>query len=163
MVAMNRVFIHGLESSSQGNKARYFRENYPDMLIEDYQGPLVVRMKKLETLLSGKRNLILVGSSFGGLMAAIYSCQHPADVTRLILLAPALDLEEFIPFHHHKLGMPTTIFHGRHDEVVPLDPVRDIAECIFTNLAFHIVDDDHPLSAAFETFAWDELLLEKKG
>lgn len=163
MVAINRVFIHGLESSSLGNKACYFRENYPDMLIEDYQGPLDARMKKLETLISGQRNLILVGSSYGGLMAAIYSCLHPADINRLILLAPALDLEDFVPFHDQRLDMPTTIFHGRYDEVVPLGPVRDLAEHIFTNLAFHVVDDDHPLSATFEKFDWDGLLLEKRG
>jgi hypothetical protein len=49
-----RVFIHGLESSSQGNKARYFRERYPDMLIEDFQGTLSERMDLLDRILSGK-------------------------------------------------------------------------------------------------------------
>ena len=31
-----RVFIHGLESTSQGTKGVYFRERYPDMIINDY-------------------------------------------------------------------------------------------------------------------------------
>ena len=73
---MTRVFIHGLESSSQGVKGVFFRERYPDMIIEDFSGPLEERMEKLNRLLSGREDLILVGSSFGGLMAAIYACEN---------------------------------------------------------------------------------------
>ncbi len=161
MGKFNRVFIHGLESSSQGNKARYFREKYPDMLIEDYRGPLDRRMAKLEKLLAGKQDLIIVGSSYGGLMAAMYTCRHPEDVRKLVLLAPALDLDDFTPFQSRNLDVATTIFHGRNDDVVPLNPVRDIARRVFTNLSFNILEDDHPLSATFETLDWDDLLLEK--
>lgn len=160
MADLNRVFIHGLESSSQGNKARYFRQRYPGMIIGDFQGPLQNRLKTLDGLIAGKRDLVLVGSSFGGLMAAIYTCKHPETVRRLILLAPALDLEDFNPFHDMKLDVPTTIFHGKKDDVVPLEPVRRIAERIFTNMSFHVLDDDHPLSTTFETLDWDELLLK---
>jgi len=35
-------------------------------------------------------SLILVGHSLGGLMAAWYASQHPTEVTRLVLLAPAI-------------------------------------------------------------------------
>jgi pimeloyl-ACP methyl ester carboxylesterase len=153
-----RVFIHGLESSSQGNKARYFRERYPDMLIEDFQGTLSERMDLLDRILSGKEDLILVGSSFGGLMAAIYACRFPRNIKKLILLAPALDLEDFNAYQECRLDVPTTIFHGQNDDVVPLEPVRDIASRIFTHLNFHILNDDHPLSTTFETLNWSVLL-----
>ena len=76
-----RVFIHGLESTSQGTKGIYFRERYPEMIIEDYTGSLEARMEKLEAVLAGKEDLILVGSSYGGLMAAIYACRHPGKVS----------------------------------------------------------------------------------
>jgi hypothetical protein len=57
-----RVFIHGLESSSQGTKGVFFRARYPDMIIEDFFGLFPQRMEKLEGLLAGKKDLILVGS-----------------------------------------------------------------------------------------------------
>ena len=74
------AFIHGLESSSQGAKGVFFRQRYPDMIIEDFEGPLSERMEKLKELLANKDNLILVGSSYGGLMAAVYACLHEEKV-----------------------------------------------------------------------------------
>jgi pimeloyl-ACP methyl ester carboxylesterase len=95
---VTRVFIHGLESSSQGTKGVFFRERHPDMIIEDFGGPLEERMAKLNRLLAGRDNLILVGSSFGGLMAAIYACEHERQVRKVVLLAPALHLPDFLRF-----------------------------------------------------------------
>ena len=158
MAEFNRIFIHGLESSSQGNKGQFFRKRYPDMIIEDFSGSLENRMIILEKLLSGKRNLILVGSSFGGLMAAIYACRYPQSIHKLILLAPALDLDEFRPFANQRLDIPTTIFHSENDDIVPMEPVVHIAKSMFTALNFNVVDDDHPLSASFPMLPWDELL-----
>ncbi len=155
----SRMFIHGLESSSQGNKGRYFREKYPDMIIENFHGALENRMAALNGLASDKKDLILVGSSFGGLMASIFTCENPKRVTRLILLAPALDLDDFKPYLGFKLNVPTTVFHGTNDDVVPLAPVRAIAEKIFINLKFNILDDDHSLSRRFESLDWDNLLV----
>ena len=60
------VFIHGLESTAQGTKGQFFRQFFPQMIIDDYTGDFAARMRKLDTLLSGKNDLILVGSSYGG-------------------------------------------------------------------------------------------------
>ena len=154
---MERVFIHGLESSSQGTKGSFFREKYPDMLIDDFSGPLDKRMEKLYETLTGKTDLILVGSSYGGLMATIYACTYEEKVKKLILLAPALS----IPVCKYCLGrlvIPVTIYHGLHDDVVPLQPVQDIARALFTNLTFHAVEDDHPLQKTFHRLNWNDLL-----
>jgi len=62
------VFIHGLESTAQGTKGLFFRQFFPQMIIEDYTGDFSTRMRKLNRLLSGKNDLIIVGSSYGGLM-----------------------------------------------------------------------------------------------
>jgi pimeloyl-ACP methyl ester carboxylesterase len=153
-----RVFIHGLESSSRGNKGRFFSERFPDMIVEDFPGSFEQRMDRLERLLEGRAPLILVGSSYGGLMAAVYACRHEERVDRLVLLAPALHLEPLEPYRERTLGMPVTIFHGRSDDVVPLDAIRPIARRLFADLQLHVVDDDHPLSATFATYDWDALL-----
>lgn len=152
------VFIHGLESSSQGTKGVFFRERYPDMIIEDFFGSFSRRMEKLEGLLARENHLVLVGSSFGGLMAAVYACLHEERVKKLILLAPALHSELYQPYLKKKLPMPIIIFHGRQDKVVPLPPVRAIAEQFFMNLKFNVVEDDHFLHGTFATLDWDNLL-----
>ncbi|MBW2649025.1 MAG: hypothetical protein JRC53_04285 [Deltaproteobacteria bacterium] len=135
------VFIHGLESSSQGNKGVFFRKKYPDMIIEDYPGSLGDRMTRLRGILSDKRDIVLIGSSYGG-----------------ILLAPAINLEEFKPYLNRKIKVPVILYHGNRDDVVPLKQVYGIASKIFQNLSHHIVDDDHPLSETFTSFDWDTLL-----
>lgn len=157
-MAFTRVFIHGLESSSQGTKGVFFRAKYPDMIIEDFEGTLERRMEKLNRILSDKKDLILVGSSFGGLMAAIYACNHGERVKKLILLAPALNLDDFKPFAEKRMNLPVTIFHGRDDDVVPPAPVRQIASQVFETLSYHLVEDDHPLRETFTTYDWDTLL-----
>ena len=89
------VFIHGLESTAQGAKGQFFSQNFPQMIIEDYIGDFATRMRKLDSLLAGKNNLIIVGSSYGGLMAVQYAMENENRVKKLILLAPALNLPEF--------------------------------------------------------------------
>jgi len=152
------VFIHGLESTSWGTKGVFFRERYPGMILEDFSGPFPQRMQKLEGLLEGKNDLILVGSSYGGLMAAVYACLHEDRVKKLILLAPALHLEPYRPYLNKKLHMPIVIFHGIRDDVVPLETVRQIAGQLFVNHIFNAVDDDHSLHNTFAALPWDALL-----
>jgi pimeloyl-ACP methyl ester carboxylesterase len=152
------MFIHGLESSSRGTKGVFFRERYPDMIIEDFPGSFAERMEKLERLLTGKEALVLVGSSFGGLMAAVYACLHEERVKKLILLAPALHSDLYQPYRSKKLYLPITLFHGRQDDIVPLEKVRAVAESLFMNLKFNLVEDDHVLHQTFPTLDWDGLL-----
>jgi pimeloyl-ACP methyl ester carboxylesterase len=157
-MGITRVFIHGLESSGQGTKGTYFRKRYSDMIIENYPGSLEKRMDKLCGILADKEELVLVGSSYGGLMAAMYACDNEQRIRRLILLAPALNLEEFKPYLDRKIEVPVTLYHGSRDDVVPLKQVLEIASKIFTNLNHHVVDDDHPLSETFTSFDWGTLL-----
>ena len=155
---MTRVFIHGLESSSQGAKGVFFRERYPDMIIEDFSGPLEDRMGKLNRLLAGRTDLILVGSSFGGLMAAIYACENEPRVKRVILLAPALHVPDFARFLGRRLNIPVSLFHGRNDDVVPPAAVKAIAEKVFESLDYRLVDDDHSLHVTFPLMDWNALI-----
>lgn len=158
MMDVTRVFIHGLDSSSRGTKGTFFRERYPEMIMEDFSGPLEQRMAKLERSLAAKSNLILVGSSYGGLMAAQFAFKNESRTRRLILLAPALDHGDFSPYDATPLELPVTLYHGRQDLVVPPEPTRLIAERLFRNLEIHLVDDDHDLHLVFPMLDWDKLL-----
>ena len=157
-MGMTRVFIHGLESSSQGTKGVFFREHYPDMIIEDFTGSLEVRMEKLNLLLAGREDMILVGSSFGGLMAAIYACENENRVRRVVLLAPALHVPDFGRFLGKRVNVPVSLFHGENDDVVPPAAVKAIAEKVFNNLDYHLVDDDHSLHITFPLMDWKALV-----
>lgn len=153
-----RMFIHGLESNNQGTKAIYFREKFPGMLTPNFHGPLDERMARLREILSGQNEILLVGSSFGGLMASIFAMENEPSVRRLILLAPAINLMEFTPYRERKTLMPVHIYHGRQDEVIPISDVEEVAKKVFSTLTFHAVDDDHYLHRTFKTIDWDSLL-----
>jgi predicted esterase len=157
------VFIHGLESTAQGTKGQFFRQFFPQMIIEDYTGDFDTRMSKLNSLLANSADLILVGSSYGGLMAAQYAMENEGRVKKMILLAPALNLPEFKPPGHTKLQMPVIIYHGTSDDVVEPYTVKIIALKYFNNLEHKFVDDDHSLHKTFHLIDWQELLLEVEG
>jgi pimeloyl-ACP methyl ester carboxylesterase len=163
MPTLTGVFIHGLDSSSRGTKGTFFRQSYPQLLMTDYRGPLEERMTRLEGQLAGLEDLVLVGSSYGGLMATLFACKHETRVSRLILLAPALAHAPEQAFCRMPLAVPTTIYHGRHDDVVLPDETRRIAARLFGHLTFHLVDDDHNLHAVFPTLDWDRLLGMNEG
>ena len=154
------VFIHGLESTAQGTKGQFFRQFFPQMIIEDYTGDFATRMRKLDTLFSGKNDLILVGSSYGGLMATQYAIDNEDKVKKMILLAPALNLQEFKPPVHAKLPLPVIIYHGTGDDIVDPYNVKTIALKYFSNLEHHLVDDDHSLHKTFPILDWKKLLTE---
>ncbi len=155
---INRIFIHGLESSNRGTKAVFFREKYPDMILPTFEGPLPERMEKLYRFLSGKSEIRIVGSSFGGLMATLFALENAPHVKRVILLAPAINMIEFTPRKQSTLSVPVRIYHGRDDQVIPLAAIEPIARKIFDDLSFNIVEDDHFLHKTFKTLDWDALL-----
>jgi len=152
------IFIHGQESSSQGTKGLFFRDLFPEMIIPDFVGDVSTRMSKLSKILLDKRGTIMIGSSLGGLMAALYAFQNQNRLKKLILLAPALNLPELNPYLSEKLTVPVYVFHGKEDEVIPPKPIQSIAKKVFTNLTFNLVDDDHRLSRTFTSIDWDQLL-----
>ncbi|MCX5848209.1 MAG: alpha/beta hydrolase [Deltaproteobacteria bacterium] len=153
------VFIHGLESTAQGAKGQYFSQNFPQMIIEDYVGDFTKRMNKLNSLLAGKNDLIIVGSSYGGLMAVQYSMENESRIKKLILLAPALNLPEFKANSYKPLMIPVIIYHGTNDNIVNPKIVKKIALKCFSNLEHHLVEDDHSLHKTFPVLDWEKLLM----
>ncbi len=159
MINTSRIlFIHGSESNSQTYKATILRNIFPDIVIPDFTGPLDERMAQLNVIIGDTSGWTIIGSSLGGLMAALFTAQHPAQVSRLVLLAPALTLSAFDEYSKASITIPTTIIHGIQDDVVPLEPVRELAEKIFTNLTHQKVNDDHRLHRTAEALDWKEIL-----
>ncbi len=76
-------------------------------------------------------------------MATVYAEKNEEKIKKLILLAPALNADEFNSYSHIKIHLPAIMYHGSKDDVVPPAVVRDIAREVFTNLHYHLVDDDH--------------------
>ena len=128
------LFIHGSDSSSQTYKATLLRGIFPGMHVPDFTGGLPERMQQLQAILGAENGWTLVGSSLGGLMAAIFAMQHPAQVRKRVLLAPALTLPGFSMSLPSQVSIPTIIIQGTQDELIPLEPTRRLAEKVFLNL-----------------------------
>ena len=152
------IFIHGLMGSSQGVKATLLRERFPKILTPDFPGSLEERMDRLDSHLSTKKGWTIVGSSLGGLMGAIYTTRHPDQVRKLVLLAPALVWPDFAQNLPEPVDVPTVVYHGSQDDLIPLDAVRTLAEQVFRKLTFHVVEDDHGLYKTVHELDWDMVL-----
>ncbi|MCI0554486.1 MAG: alpha/beta hydrolase [Anaerolineae bacterium] len=169
------IYLHGSESDSNSGKARLFREWFPGMLTPDFKGTFEERMEQLYSILGNQKNWTIIGSSYGGLMGTVFTCDHPKQVRKLILLAPALLRDSASAFLDPVTGkdlaysrksarglqpvsVPTTIIHGTEDNVVPLEPVREIAKELFTELQYIVVDDNHRLHKTVHELDWKSIL-----
>lgn len=153
------IYLHGSESDSNSGKARQFREWFPGMLTPDFKGEFEERMIQLESILANKSDWTIIGSSYGGLMGTVYTCNNPTRVRKLILLAPALLREPFGSFLDvQPASVPVTVIHGARDDIVPLEATREVAETLFTNLSYIVVDDDHRLHKTLHELDWKKIL-----
>jgi len=128
------------------------------MLVPDFSGSFSERMEKLYGILSNKSEILLVGSSYGGLMASIFTLENSSRVQGLTLLAPAINLDEFNDCRELTTDVPTTVYHGTEDTVIPIDSVYEQSKKCFKNLTFHRVDDDHMLHKTFKKIDWKNIL-----
>lgn len=154
----NLLFIHGLAGSGQGFKATFLRGLYPELFTPDFPGEFWERMAQLAALIGDSTGWTLIGSSMGGLMAAVYACTHPGQIERLVLLAPALP---YIDLNENPLppaNIPVTIVHGLQDDIVPIDRTRAVAEHLFPDLTFMTCDASHDLNPMMARLDWPALL-----
>lgn len=151
------LFLHGLDSSSRGTKGRWLRQHFPAVRMHDYQGALDQRLAQLEVEVAGLDSLILIGSSFGGLMAACFALRHPERCRRLVLLAPALNFPDFHP-PSLPIAVPTLVVIGEDDRVCPPDLVLPRARATFSDLEVRLEEDDHLLHRTFPSLDWPQLL-----
>jgi pimeloyl-ACP methyl ester carboxylesterase len=153
-------FLHGLDSSGSGTKGRFFARALPEVIRADFTGSLNDRLEQLDSLCHDQQRLILIGSSFGGLMATCYATAQPEKVARLVLLAPALNFAGYRP-PATRLQIPVLLVIGRHDTITPPALVVPLAQATFADLDIRLEDDDHLLHKSFLALNWSALLLRR--
>jgi alpha-beta hydrolase superfamily lysophospholipase len=146
---MDIIFLHGRATGPHGSKIQSIRAagwnlSAPDCKgIEDVHERVAIARRALK---DAGDEVVLVGSSFGGLTAALLlselaGSEESSKVKGLLLLAPALHME---PAKGITAVPPNTlILHGVHDTVVPIEHSRAFA----TRFACELVEveDDHRL------------------
>jgi uncharacterized protein len=105
---MRVVYLHGFASSPQSSKARFFDGKFQKAGVE-FEAPQLDQGEFPKLTISGQmlvvanavsahreklakgEPLVLMGSSLGGYLAALYAERHPQAVDRLVLIAPAFE------------------------------------------------------------------------
>jgi predicted esterase YcpF (UPF0227 family) len=159
-------FIHGYQSSPNGDKAKLFREKLnatpityrtcrpEDIVISDC-------VNRIADILKYDSNITLIGSSLGGFLSAAVSLQN-ISVKKLILLNPAVippstnfDQKTDVPkkifedmrnshLFENKIDASITILRGINDVVVPNNWIIEFA--MAQEAVVHFFHDDHRLS-----------------
>ncbi|HEY7212534.1 MAG TPA: YqiA/YcfP family alpha/beta fold hydrolase [Bryobacteraceae bacterium] len=101
--SLSILYLHGFASSPQSRKARFFAGKLaalgvpveiPDLAEGNFERLTVSRQLELVNERVAKQKRILIGSSLGGYLAALFAARHPELVERMVLLAPAFGFHE---------------------------------------------------------------------
>jgi pimeloyl-ACP methyl ester carboxylesterase len=94
---MRYLYFHGFASGPLSRKAQFFREKLAALGIPveipaldqgDFEHLTITGQLTLITTLLRGEPAVLIGSSMGGYLAALYASQH-SEIDRMMLLAPA--------------------------------------------------------------------------
>jgi pimeloyl-ACP methyl ester carboxylesterase len=148
------VFSHGKESGPWGAKITAMAAVVRDLGVKaesvDYRGldDPADRVRKLVGLVKDfKEPVVLVGSSMGAhVSAAAASVLGPRG---LFLLAPAFYMAGYEEYTPQDVACPTTIVHGWHDAIVPVE--NGIRWAREHDAALHVLNSDHRLEDQIET------------
>lgn len=143
------VFCHGLESNPHGSKVQALRAAGFEVVAPDFQGQdLATRVATLLPVLHDAPDVVLVGSSYGGLAALCGAIRHVGAGGRLrglVLCAPALHWREPPADVELPPPVPTVVIHGVRDEVVPDAASEAFAARYPDTVKLVLVDDEHRL------------------
>ena len=148
------VWAHGLWGSPNGRKVTAIRESGVEVISPDFnEMELIDRVELLEkTIEIG--DIVLAGSSWGGLASALTAQRKPEKLKGLLLLAPALHYPEPPNDDPEKLkapdGLPVTIIHSTNDDIVPISASKDYIKRSENNVKLIEVEDSHVLENSIE-------------
>lgn len=136
-------FFHGKESGPFGTKYDALSERF-SVDSPDFRGmDISKRLKKAEHLTRHMEDIVVVGSSYGGLLAALLYSNHPDRFKGYVLLAPAFHLNAADEIERMPNPEYAVVIHGRQDEVVPFEASE--ALCSKHGVELIAVDDNHRL------------------
>ena len=148
------VWAHGLWGSPNGSKVTAIRESGIEVISPDFnEMELVNRVELLEkTIEIG--DVLLAGSSWGGLACALTAQKRPDKLKGLLLLAPALHYPEPPNDNPNNLiapdNIPITIIHSKTDDIVPISASEDYAKRSGNSVNLIVVEDSHVLENSIE-------------
>ncbi len=152
------LFVHGLEGSPQGAKARLFAEHFdastPAMDTTNFDACVDVQARAIESF----RPDVLVGSSFGGAVVVALLVQGAWRGPTLLLAQAAVhyDADARLPE-----DVPVWIVHGTRDTLIPVEHSRRLAGTGSPDRVRLLeVDDDHPLHDSVASGALVEWIRE---
>lgn len=118
------LYLHGFASSPFSRKAQYFSAKLqelgfsveiPDLAEGNFEALTISGQLRVIERAAHQQPIILIGSSLGGYLAALYGASHP-EVRKLVLLAPA--------FAFHRLWTdalgPERLELWRKDRTMPI-------------------------------------------
>jgi hypothetical protein len=147
--ALRVQFAHGLESSVQGNKARFFAQHYdactPSMNTRDFESCVAVHAGTAARFEPD----LMVGSSFGGAVV-VALLQRGLWRGPVLLLAQAA--RKYDPNARLPTGVRATLVHARQDDVVPFEHSQSlVAGCDPSLVELIACDDNHALSGLLDS------------
>src|SRR5262249_10994895 len=92
------IYLHGFASGPTSSKAQFFSKKFaaagcdvsvPTLDGGDFRNLTVTSQLAILDREAADRNVVLMGSSLGGYLAALYAARHPDSVERVVLMAPA--------------------------------------------------------------------------
>jgi len=92
------VYLHGFASGPRSGKAQFFRRKFgecgvameiPQLDQGRFETLTISGQLRVIEQAVGEQPAILMGSSLGGYLAALFASRHPDLVERMVLLAPA--------------------------------------------------------------------------
>jgi predicted esterase len=146
MAGIRVQFIHGLEGSPQGSKARLFAEHFdcvtPAMDTSDFEGCVELQAEAIRSFEPD----VLVGSSFGGAVAVELLARGVWRGRTLLLAQAALKSD---PGARLPQDVTVWLVHGLGDTLVDPAESRWLARTGSPERVRLIeVEDDHPLHAS---------------
>jgi len=148
------VWAHGLWGSPNGSKITAIRESGIEAISPDFnEMELIDRVELIKNKME-IGNVVLAGSSWGGLACALAAKQKPEKLKGLLLLAPALAFPEPPNDNPEELvapnNIPVTIIHSVTDDIVPISSSKEYLNRSEKNVKLIEVEDNHVLENSIE-------------
>jgi pimeloyl-ACP methyl ester carboxylesterase len=151
---MRVLYLHGFASSPRSTKAEYFGERLrpygielecPDFNLPDFSTLTITRMlEDLDSRITGGDRVAVIGSSLGGALAVLAAARYPAQIQRVVMLAPAVmfakpghhllphdRIDEWrrrgaMPFFHYAHGQEQLLNWSFYEDTLRYDPFETV-------------------------------------